>query len=200
MEPFLLVLLLALLCLALGAGYPVALAIPGAAIMSIAVAALAGQLLADDPNAYFVHGGTPGEWLSAGVTNLRRIYRSDESDVLIAIPLFIFMGLMLQRSKIAEDLLLAMSQLFRSFRGGLGISVVLVGALLAATTSVIGATVVAMGMISLPTMLRTNYSKQMATGIVAATGTLGQIVPPSIVLIILNHQLTSAVYKALLSL
>lgn len=196
MEPFLLVLLLALLCLALGAGYPVALAIPGAAIMSIAVAALAGQLLADDPNAYFVHGGTPGEWLSAGVTNLRRIYRSDESDVLIAIPLFIFMGLMLQRSKIAEDLLLAMSQLFRSFRGGLGISVVLVGALLAATTSVIGATVVAMGMISLPTMLRTNYSKQMATGIVAATGTLGQIVPPSIVLIILNHQLTSAVYKA----
>lgn len=196
MELLLLGLLIVLLCVALGSGYPVALAIPGAAILSIAVATLAGQLLAGDPNAYFVHGGTPGEWLSAGVTNLRRIYRSDESDVLIAIPMFVFMGLMLQRSRVAEDLLLAMSQLFRSFRGGLGISVVLVGALLAATTSVIGATVVAMGMISLPTMLRTNYSKPLATGIVAATGTLGQIVPPSIVLIILNHQLTTAVYKA----
>jgi tripartite ATP-independent transporter DctM subunit len=196
MEFVFLSLLLVSLFVALGSGFPVAFAIPGSAILAVAVAALAGYVFAGDLNAYFTHGGGPGEWLSAGVINIRRIYQSDESDVLIAIPLFIFMGLMLQRSKVAEDLLLAMAKLFGTLRGGLGISVVLVGGLLAATTSVIGATVITMGMISLPTMLRNNYSKPLATGIVAATGTLGQIVPPSIVLIILNHQLTSAVYQA----
>lgn len=196
MEFVFLTLLLISLFVALGSGFPVAFAIPGSAILSIAVAALAGHMFAGDVDAFFKHGGGPDEWLSAGVLNIRRIYQSDESDVLIAIPLFIFMGLMLQRSKVAEDLLLAMAKLFGALRGGLGVSVVLVGGLLAATTSVIGATVITMGMISLPTMLRTNYSKPLATGIVAATGTLGQIIPPSIVLIILNHQLTSAVYQA----
>jgi len=196
MEVVFLALLILSLFAALGSGFPVAFAIPGSAILSIAIAALAGQVFTGNPNAYFVHGGGPGEWLSAGVINIRRIYQSDESDVLIAIPLFIFMGLMLQRSKVAEDLLLAMTKLFGSLRGGLGVSVVIVGGLLAATTSVIGATVITMGMISLPTMLRAKYSKPLATGIVAATGTLGQIIPPSIVLIILNHQLTTAVYQA----
>lgn len=196
MEFVFLTLLLVSLFVALGSGFPVAFAIPGSAILSIALAALAGQVFAGDPDAYFTYGGGPGEWLSAGVINIRRIYQSDESDVLIAIPLFIFMGLMLQRSKVAEDLLLTMAKLFGSLRGGLGISVVLVGGLLAATTSVIGATVITMGMISLPTMLRAKYSKPLATGIVAATGTLGQIIPPSIVLIILNHQMTTAVYQA----
>lgn len=196
MEFVFLALLLISLFVALGSGFPVAFAIPGSAIFSIAFAALAGYVFAGDVDAYFTHGGGPGEWLSAGVINIRRIYQSDESDILIAIPLFIFMGLMLQRSKVAEDLLLAMAKLFGALRGGLGVSVVLVGGLLAATTSVIGATVITMGMISLPTMLRNNYSKPLATGIVAATGTLGQIIPPSIVLIILNHQLTSAVYQA----
>lgn len=196
MELVFLTLLLVSLFVALGSGFPVAFAIPGSAILSIALAALAGQIFAGDADAYFTYGGGPAEWLSAGIINIRRIYQSDESDVLIAIPLFIFMGLMLQRSKVAEDLLLTMAKLFGSLRGGLGISVVLVGGLLAATTSVIGATVITMGMISLPTMLRANYSKPLATGIVAATGTLGQIIPPSIVLIILNHQLTTAVYQA----
>jgi len=196
MEFFFLALLLVILVCALGSGYPVAFAIPGSAIATIALAALSGYLFAGDVDAYFVHGGGPGAWLSAGVLNFRGIYRSDEGDTLIAIPLFVFMGLMLQRSKVAEDLLLAMAQLFGAFRGGLGISVVFVGALLAATTGIVGATVVAMGTISLPTMLRNRYSKPLATGVVAATGTLGQIIPPSIVLLILVHQLTTAVNQA----
>ncbi|MEM8813355.1 MAG: TRAP transporter large permease subunit, partial [Pseudomonadota bacterium] len=119
-----------------------------------------------------------------------------ERDTLIAIPLFIFMGIMLQRSKIAEDLLVTMAQLFGPVPGGLGISVVVVGALLAATTGIVGATVVAMGLISLPAMLKHNYSKPLATGTIAASGTLGQIIPPSIVLIILADQLASAVDQA----
>ena len=106
------------------------------------------------------------------------------------------MGIMLQRSKIAEDLLVTMAQLFGPVPGGLGISVVFVGALLAATTGIVGATVVAMGLISLPAMLRNNYSKSLATGTIAASGTLGQIIPPSIVLIILADQLASAVDQA----
>ena len=103
---------------------------------------------------------------------------------------------MLQRSKIAEDLLVTMAQLFGPVPGGLGISVVFVGALLAATTGIVGATVVAMGMISLPAMLRDKYSPSLATGTIAASGTLGQIIPPSIVLIILADQLASATDQA----
>ncbi len=106
------------------------------------------------------------------------------------------MGIMLQRSKIAEDLLVTMAQLFGPVPGGLGISVVFVGALLAATTGIVGATVVAMGLISLPAMLRNNYSPSLATGTIAASGTLGQIIPPSIVLIILADQLASATDQA----
>ena len=106
------------------------------------------------------------------------------------------MGIMLQRSKIAEDLLVTMAQLFGPVPGGLGISVVFVGALLAATTGIVGATVVAMGLISLPAMLRNNYSTPLATGTIAASGTLGQIIPPSIVLIILADQLASAADQA----
>lgn len=196
MEFFFLVLLVVMLACALGSGYPVAFAIPGSAILTIALASLCGYLFAGDVDAYFTHGGGPDAWLSAGVINFRGIYRSDEGDTLIAIPLFVFMGLMLQRSKVAEDLLLTMAQLFGSIRGGLGISVIFVGALLAATTGIVGATVVAMGTISLPSMLRNNYSKPLATGLVAATGTLGQIIPPSIVLLILVQQLTTAVNQA----
>ena len=107
------------------------------------------------------------------MTNFRGVYWEVERDTLIAIPLFVFMGIMLQRSKIAEDLLVAMAQLFGPVPGGLGISVVFVGALLAATTGIVGATVVAMGLISLPAMLRNNYSHSLATGTIAASGTLG---------------------------
>lgn len=195
MELFFLALLLITLAGALGSGYPVAFALPGAAILTISLAAIAGYLFGGGVDAYFAHGG-PSQWLSAGVTNLRGIYWEVERDTLIAIPLFIFMGIMLQRSKIAEDLLITMSQLFGPVPGGLGISVVFVGALLAATTGIVGATVVAMGLISLPVMLRNGYSQALATGTIAASGTLGQIIPPSIVLIILADQLASATDQA----
>ncbi len=196
MEIVFLALLVVMLACALGSGYPVAFAIPGSAILTIALAALSGYLFSGDADAFFIQGGGPRSWLSAGVSNFRDVYRSDDSDILIAIPLFVFMGHMLQRSRVAEDLLLAMAQLFGAIRGGLGISAIVVGALLAATTGIVGATVVAMGMISLPTMLRNNYSKPLATGVIAATGTLGQIIPPSIVLLILVQQLTTAVNQA----
>ncbi len=195
MELLFLAILVAIMAVALGSGYPVAFALPGAAILSIGLAALCGWLFVGNTDAYF-HSGGPNQWLSAGVTNLRGVYWDVDRDTLIAIPLFIFMGIMLQRSKIAEDLLVTMAQLFGPIPGGLGISVVFVGALLAATTGIVGATVVAMGLISLPAMLRNNYSKPLATGTIAASGTLGQIIPPSIVLIILADQLASATDQA----
>ncbi|MFQ3230500.1 TRAP transporter large permease subunit [Reinekea sp.] len=195
MELFFLALLVCLMIGALVSGFPVAFALPGSAIIAISLAALCGWMFAGDTGAYFADGG-PVQWLTAGVTNFRSIYWEVERDTLIAIPLFIFMGIMLQRSRIAEDLLVAMAQLFGPVPGGLGISVVLVGALLAATTGIVGATVVAMGMISLPAMLRNNYSKSLATGTICASGTLGQIIPPSIVLIILADQLSSAADQA----
>ncbi|MBV0911131.1 TRAP transporter large permease [Anianabacter salinae] len=191
MEIFFLLLLIGIMAFALGSGYPVAFALPGAAILTIGLAAASGYLFAGNTDIFF-HSGGPSQWLSAGVTNLRGVYWEVDRDTLIAIPLFIFMGIMLQRSKIAEDLLVTMAQLFGPIPGGLGISVVFVGALLAATTGIVGATVVAMGLISLPAMLRNNYSPQLATGTIAASGTLGQIIPPSIVLIILADQLASA--------
>ena len=195
MEFYFLALLILIMAAALGSGYPVAFALPGAAIITIGLAAGAGYIFAGSTDAYF-HSGGPNQWLSAGVTNLRGVYWEVERDTLIAIPLFIFMGIMLQRSKIAEDLLVTMAQLFGPVPGGLGISVVFVGALLAATTGIVGATVVAMGLISLPAMLRNNYSPSLATGTIAASGTLGQIIPPSIVLIILADQLASATDQA----
>lgn len=195
MELYFLALLILVMAMALGSGFPVAFALPGAAIITIGVAAGAGYLFGGGTDAFF-HSGGPQQWLSAGVTNLRGVFWEVERDTLIAIPLFIFMGIMLQRSKIAEDLLVTMAQLFGPVPGGLGISVVFVGALLAATTGIVGATVVAMGLISLPAMLRNNYSPSLATGTIAASGTLGQIIPPSIVLIILADQLASAVDQA----
>jgi len=195
MELVFLAILILLMASALASGFPVAFALPGSAILSIGLAALSGWIFAGDPSAYFAQGG-PVQWLTAGVTNFRGIYWEVERDTLIAIPLFVFMGIMLQRSKIAEDLLVTMAQLFGPVRGGLGVSVVFVGGLLAATTGIVGATVVAMGLISLPAMLRSNYSKSLATGTIAASGTLGQIIPPSIVLIILADQLASAVDQA----
>ena len=195
MEILFLVILLVLMAGALASGYPVAFALPGSAILTIMLAAVCGWLFAGDATAYFASGSAP-EWLAAGTINFRGVYWEVERDTLIAIPLFVFMGIMLQRSKIAEDLLLTMAQLFGPIPGGLGISVVFVGALLAATTGILGATVVAMGLISLPAMLRNKYSSPLATGTIAASGTLGQIIPPSIVLIILADQLSSAVDQA----
>jgi len=195
MELYFLLLLVILMAAALSSGFPVAFALPGASIATIVIAAGAGLLFEGASDAFFAQGG-PKQWLSAGVTNLRGVYWEPERDTLIAIPLFIFMGIMLQRSKIAEDLLITMANLFGPIPGGLGISVVFVGALLAATTGIVGATVVAMGLISLPAMMRNGYSNSLATGTIAASGTLGQIIPPSIVLIILADQLASAADQA----
>lgn len=191
MEVFFIAVLVLLMASALAMGYPVAFALPGSAILTIALASFFGWAFTGDTGSYFAQDG-PIQWLTAGVTNFRGIYWEVERDTLIAIPLFVFMGIMLQRSKIAEDLLVTMAQLFGPVPGGLGMSVVIVGALLAATTGIVGATVVAMGLISLPAMLRNNYSHSLATGTIAASGTLGQIIPPSIVLIILADQLSSA--------
>ena len=195
MELFFLAVLFGLMIWALISGFPVAFALPGSAIIAVGLAAGSGYIFEGDPSAYFAQDG-PSQWLSAGVTNFRSLYWIVERDTLIAIPLFIFMGIMLQRSKIAEDLLIAMAQLFGPLPGGLGISVVFVGTLLAATTGIVGATVIAMGLISLPAMLKNNYSKSLATGTICASGTLGQIIPPSIVLIILADQLSNAADQA----
>ena len=118
------------------------------------------------------------------------------NEVLIAVPLFVFMGVMLERSKVAEELLEAMGRLFGGLRGGIGLSVIAVGALLAASTGIVGATVVTMGLLSLPTMLRRGYDPKLATGAICASGTLGQIIPPSIVLVILGEQISNAYVDA----
>jgi len=191
MEHLFLSLLVLIMIAALASGFPVAFALPGSAIIAIGLAAFFGYLFEGDVSAYFATDG-PIEWLTAGITNFRSNYWDVETDTLIAIPLFIFMGIMLQKSKIAEDLLVTMGQLFGPIPGGLGISVIFVGALLAATTGIVGATVIAMGLISLPTMLNNKYDRSLASGIVCSSGTLGQIIPPSIVLIIIADQLASA--------
>jgi tripartite ATP-independent transporter DctM subunit len=129
-----------------------------------------------------------------------RIFGIMGNQTLIAIPLFIFMGVMLEKAKISEQLLETMGMLFGKVRGGLGISVCIVGALLAASTGIVGATVVTMGLISLPTMLRFNYSPSFAAGIVTASGTLGQIIPPSIILIILGDVISAAHQQAQLAM
>lgn len=126
----------------------------------------------------------------------QRVFGLLSNSVLIAIPLFVFMGAVLEKSRIAEHLLDTMGRLFGKLRGGLGISVVLVGALLAASTGIVGATVVAMGLIALPTMLRAGYSPSVASGIVCTAGTLGQIIPPSTLLIILADVMSSAYQQA----
>lgn len=129
-----------------------------------------------------------------------RLYGIMTNQTLIAVPLFVFMGVMLERSKIAESLLDTMANLFGSLRGGLGISVILVGMLLAASTGIVGATVVTMGLLSLPTMLKRRYDPRISTGIICASGTLGQIIPPSIVLVLLGDVLSSAYQQAQLDL
>ena len=141
-----------------------------------------------------VEAFTNGETLIDGITYGKemfafmpfRIFSIMQNTILMAVPLFIFMGIVLQKTRLAEKLLESMGFLFGEVRGGIAISTVLVGALLAASTGVVGASVVAMGVISLPVMLKYNYNKELATGTICAAGTLGQIIPPSIVLIILG--------------
>ncbi|ADZ69257.1 TRAP transporter large permease [Polymorphum gilvum] len=175
--PMLDLLMFAAACICLMAGFPVAFTLAGVAL----VFALLGQLA--------------GASLSLGAIPLR-IFGIMTNETLIAVPLFIFMGIMLERSRVAEDLLEAMGTLFGRFPGGLGLSVSIVGALLAASTGIVGATVVTMGLLSLPTMLRNGYNPRLATGSIAAAGTLGQIIPPSIVLVFLADQLSTAYQTA----
>ncbi len=129
-----------------------------------------------------------------------RLYGIIDNKTLIAVPLFVFMGVMLERAKIAEDLLQAMTELFGTLRGGLGIAVTLVGMLMAASTGIVGATVVTMGLLSLPTMLRNQYNPAIACGTICASGTLGQIIPPSIVLVLLGDVISSAYQQAQLDM
>ena len=170
-------------CLVLMAGYPVALSLAGTALLF----ALAGAAVGQFDMAFLL-----------ALPN--RLFGTIENTTLIAVPLFIFMGVMLEKSRLSEDLLESMADLFGGFRRGLGISVVLVGALLAASTGIVGATVVTMGLMSLPTMLKRGYSSAQATGVIAATGTLGQIIPPSIALVLLGDTLSSAYQQAQLNM
>ena len=128
-----------------------------------------------------------------------RIYGTMQNFVLLAVPLFVFMGIMLEKSGIAERLLHTMSMLFGKVRGGLAISVVIVGAMLAASTGIVGATVVTMGLISLPVMLKNGYDAGVSTGVIASSGTLGQIIPPSVVLVLLGSVLNVSVGSLFLS-
>jgi len=161
------------------AGYPVAFSLAGTALGF----ALAGQLM----------GSFDGAFLQA-LPN--RLFGIMTNLTLVAVPLFVFMGVMLERSRVAENLLETMAALFGRLRGGLGVSVMLVGMLLAASTGIVGATVVTMGLLSLPTMLRHGYDPKIASGIICASGTLGQIIPPSIVLVLLGDVLSSSYQQA----
>ncbi len=162
------------------AGVPVAFALGGAALLTAAAATAAGLF---DP-AFL--GAIPSRIYGTAMYN----------EVLTAVPLFILMGVLLEKSRVAEDLLDSMARACARIPAGLGVSVTLVGALLAASTGIVGATVVAMGLISLPTMLRRGYDPALASGSICAAGTLGQIIPPSIVLVILGDQLSSAYVEA----
>ena len=134
-----------------------------------------------------------GEFEASFLTGLpNRIYGIMTNSTLLAIPLFVFMGITLEKSKIAENLLENLSVLFSGIRGGLAIAVTLIGMLLAASTGIVGATVVTMGLLALPTMQKNNYSTELSTGIICASGTLGQIIPPSIVLVMLGDVISSS--------
>ena len=170
-------------CLVLMAGYPVAFTLAGTALLF----ALAGTLSGHFDMAFL-----------QAMPN--RLFGTMDNTTLIAVPLFVLMGVMLEKSRLSEDLLESMADLLGGFRSGLGISVVVVGALLAASTGIVGATVVTMGLMSLPTMLKRGYSPAQATGVIAATGTLGQIIPPSIALVLLGDTLSSAYQQAQLNM
>ncbi|MEJ2114513.1 MAG: TRAP transporter large permease subunit [Gammaproteobacteria bacterium] len=181
MEIIAFILFLAVICVLLF-GYPVAFTLAGVSLLF----AFAG-ILTESFDPALLHAFPS------------RLFGIMTNETLIAVPLFVFMGVMLERSKIADKLLDTMASLFGSLRGGLGISVVLVGMLLAASTGIVGATVVTMGLLSLPTMLKRGYQAELSTGIICASGTLGQIIPPSIILVLLGDVLSSAYQQSQLS-
>lgn len=176
-------LMFAAMIVVLMAGYPVAFTLGGVALIfawaGIGIGVFDPAFLATTPN---------------------RLFGIMSNETLLAVPLFVFMGVMLERARLAEGLLTNLGALFGKLRGGLGISVTLVGMLLAASTGIVGATVVTMGLLSLPTMLNRGYDPRIATGTICAAGTLGQIIPPSIVLVLLGDVISSAYSQAQLSL
>jgi tripartite ATP-independent transporter DctM subunit len=176
-------LLFFIVCVTLLLGFPVAFTLGGVSLIFAGLGYIFGifdlYLLETIPNRIF------------GIMN---------NSTLVAVPLFVFMGVILEKSKIAERLLESMSLFFGKLKSGLGISVVIVGTLLAASTGIVGATVIAMGLISLPAMLNRGYSEEVSTGLIAATGTLGQIIPPSIALVILGDVLATAYQQAQLNM
>ena len=175
--------LLTLAAFCLLSGFPVAFALAGAALAVASGGVVAGVF---DP---VLFGAIPS-----------RLYGIMTNETLIAVPLFVFMGVILERGRISEELLLTMGRLFGRMRGGLAVSVCIVGAILAASTGIVGATVVTMGLIALPVMLQHHYRPSFACGIISASGTLGQIIPPSIVLVILGDVISNANQKAQLAL
>lgn len=169
--------------LSLLAGFPVAFTLAGIALVFALIGVMTGLF---DP-----------AFLSAFPS---RVYGIMSNETLIAVPVFVFMGVMLEKSRLADQLLQALAQIMRRMPGGLGLAVMLVGTLMAASTGIVGATVVTMGLLALPTMLRNNYDPAIATGSICAAGTLGQVIPPSIVLILLADVLSNAYQQAQLSL
>lgn len=183
MEGSISLLLFAAICLLLLFGFPVALTLGGTALLFAAIGVITSTF---DPH------------LLAAIP--ARIFGIMTNETLIAVPLFVMMGVVLEKSRIAEDLLVTMSKAFGRQPGGLGLSVVLVGMLLAASTGIVGATVVTMGLLSLPSMLKANYSPSLAAGTICATGTLGQIIPPSIALVLLGDVMSNAYQQAQLKM
>jgi len=183
MESYIALWMFAAVFIVLLTGYPVAFALSGTAL---AFATLGIQF--DVFDVAFINA----------LPN--RLFGIMNNETLMAVPLFVFMGIMLERARIAEDLLEDMTKLFGSLRGGLGIAVTLVGMLMAASTGIVGATVVTMGLLSLPTMLRNGYSPAIACGTICASGTLGQIIPPSIVLVLLGDVISTAYQQAQLNM
>ena len=175
--------LFVVMCASLLLGFPVAFTLGGVSLIFAGLGSIFGifdlYLLETIPN---------------------RLFGIMTNSTLVAVPLFVFMGVILEKSKIAEKLLESMSEIFGNLKSGLGISVIIVGTLLAASTGIVGATVIAMGLISLPAMLKKGYSEEVSTGLIAATGTLGQIIPPSIALVILGDVLATAYQQAQLSM
>jgi tripartite ATP-independent transporter DctM subunit len=183
MIEFLPLIMFLFVCIFLMAGYPVAFTLAGTALM------------------FAVFGSYFNVFDASFLDALpNRLFGIMTNDTLVAVPLFVFMGIMLERSRVAEKLLDTMAALFGPMRGGMGISVTIVGMLLAASTGIIGATVVTMGLLSLPTMLRRGYDPAIATGTICASGTLGQIIPPSIILVLLGDVLSSAFQQAQLNM
>lgn len=173
----------AVVCLVLLLGYPVAYTLAGTSIIFAAIGA--------------AFGAFDTSYLQAVPS---RLYGIITNQTLIAVPLFVFMGVMLEKSQVAENLLIAMGKLMSGMKSGLAVSVVIVGMLLAASTGIVGATVVTMGLLSLPTMLKQGYAPSFACGSICATGTLGQIIPPSIALILLGDVMSSAFQQAQLNM